>query len=417
MASIKDLKNDQNSLVIDATGSSNSSNDAEVIDATQSSKKNTTSKNNSNKTVVNLNGMFEQPKGNHTNVTPNSPTQKRVQGGRVQEPSNDILIDVTGESKREIADLSDLPSMTPEEEAYAKEHYVDDPVDRMLEGEDSLLGKYLDNKEAELKTGYETVAYNKKKEELEEEAELTGDDSALIDFENENVPISEMEKSVAVVSDDDILSSLNKNKEEDNQMSNTEEEKVEETVQVEENIDFDLDEEESVEEETIEESDDEEPVEDNEEEDVLNNLDDVSTDEPTEEAKVEEEKPKKVEKPDIDLEVTQVENTGNDIINDIDESLEIEEEDTPESEDDSAAILQKLKDLATERLKPVAKRLDISSFTVIKQPISNTKQFNVNPVKAAKWVLMNQGSTVMMKDPEKYHRQPIGFVLVAFRGG
>ena len=398
MASIKDLKNDQNSLVIDATGSSNSSNDAEVIDATQSSKKNTTSKNNSNKTVVNLNGMFEQPKGNHTNVTPNSPTQKRVQGGRVQEPSNDILIDVTGESKREIADLSDLPSMTPEEEAYAKEHYVDDPVDRMLEGEDSLLGKYLDNKEAELKTGYETVAYNKKKEELEEEAELTGDDSALIDFENENVPISEMEKSVAVVSDDDILSSLNKNKEEDNQMSNTEEEKVEETVQVEENIDFDLDEEESVEEETIEESDDEEPVEDNEEEDVLNNLDDVSTDEPTEEAKVEEEKPKKVEKPDIDLEVTQVENTGNDIINDIDESLEIEEEDTPESEDDSAAILQKLKDLATERLKPVAKRLDISSFTVIKQPISNTKQFNVNPVKAAKWVLMNQEATVMMKE-------------------
>ena len=384
MASIKDLKNDQDALTIDATGNNSKTVKKEVVN---------NSKNNggNGKTVVNLNGMFEQPKGNHTNIEPSGSSQKRVQGGRVQE-SKDLVIDATGNNnKREVADLSGLPDMTPEEEAYAKEHYVDDPMERMLEGEESILGKYLDNKEAELTAGYEAVAHNRQREKLVEEAELTGDDSALIAFDNGEV--SESEEKVTVVDDDDILSSLDSddNEEEEEVMSNIEDEKIEETVQEveEENIDFDMEDEDVA-------SDDDSDVDSEVEDDVLNNLDDISTDEPIEE--VVEEKPKKVEKPDIDLEVTQVENTGNDIINDIDESLEVEEEDTTEPEDDSAAILQKLKDLATERLKPVSKRLDISSFTVIKQPISSTKEFNINPVKAAKWVLMNQEATVMMKE-------------------
>ena len=406
MASIKDLKNNQDDITIDATGGSKSSK-KEESNTTQSS---SNTKNGNNKTVVNLNGMFEQPKGNHTNITPKSPSQKRVQGGRVQE-SKDVVIDATGGGGRVAADLSSLPDMTPEEAAYAKEHYVDNPVERLLEGEDSMLGKYLDNKEAELKAGYEAVAYNKQKEELEEEAELTGDDSALIEFENSNGNITKLdqENNVAVVNDDDILSSLESdNEEEEEIMPNDKEEKVVEEVveQVEEeNIDYDMDEEETtidaVEEDVEEEEteSEEEDIEESEDDEVLNNLDDISTDEPvSEEKKDEKEKPKKIEKPDIDLEVTQVENTGNDIINEIDEALEVEEEDNADPEDDSAEILQKLKDLATERLKPVSKRLDISSFTVIKQPISNTKQFNVNPVKAAKWVLMNQEATVMMKE-------------------
>ena len=384
MASIKDLKNQQqNNITIDVTGSSPNINE-DSTDNTESVKM------SGNKTVVNLNGMFEQPKGNHTNITPSSPSQKRVQGGRVRE-SKDVVIDATG-GGREAADLSSLPDMTPEEAAFAKEHYVENPVERMLEGEDSLLGKYLDNKEAELKAGYETVAYNKQREELEEEAELTGDDSALIDFDNSNGNIDYEKDNISVVSDDDILSSLEDDEEEEEVMSNNDEENI---VGLDNELydntnDTGIDDSELDDEELYPE--DQELSED-EEDDVLNNLDDVSTEEETV-----VEKPKKIEKPDIDLEVTQVENTGNDIINSIDESLEVEEEDTPEAEDESAAILQKLKDLATERLKPVSKRLDISSFTVVKQPISNTKQFNVNPVKAAKWVLMNQEATVMMKE-------------------
>ena len=386
MASIKDLQNNQDNLTIDVSGSSS---DAEIIDTTNPSSNTIKSKNS--KTVVNLNGMFEEQKGRHTNVIPSAPSQKRVkQSGRVQE-SKDVVIDATGSNQRVAADLSALPEMTPEEAAFAKEHYVDDPVERMLEGDDSLLGKYLDNKEAELKASYEAVAYNKQKEELEEEAELTGDDSALIEFENNN-SYEDVDTDVAIVSDDDILSSLNDNKEEETIMSNTEKEKDQETLQVEEDINFDAIEEDDVE----SEEDIDEELEEIENDEVLNNLDNVSTDEsPKDEKK--EDNPKKIEKPDIDLEVTSVENTGNAIIEEIDLSLEVEEEVT-DSDDDSAEILQKLKDLATERLKPVSKTLDISSFTVIKKPVANTKQFNVNPVKAAKWVLMNQQSTVMMKE-------------------
>lgn len=392
MASIKDLKNNQDGITIDATGGASSSNIEKVSNTVQEQPK------GNNKTVVNLNGMFEQSKGNHTTITPSTPSQKRVQGGRVQEPK-DLVIDATGNS-RKVADLSSLPDMTPEEAAYAKEHYVDDPMERMLEGDDSLLGKYLNDKEAELKTGYEAVAYNIQKEKLEEEAELTGDDSALLEFENNNGNIEE--ENVTVIGDDDILSSLDdseNDEKEEELMPNNKEEKIEETVQAveEENVnfeDFKIDEDYKGGSEPVDAVDDE-IEEESDEDDVLNNLDDVSTEE---EEPVKEEKPKKIEKPDIDLEVTQVENTGNDIINEIDDSLEVEEEDSPEPEDDSAEILKKLKDLATERLKPVSKRLDISSFTVIKQPISNTKEFNVNPIKAAKWVLMNQEATVMMKE-------------------
>ena len=392
MASIKDLKNNQDGITIDATGgTTTSSNNTEKVNSAVQEQ----SKGNA-KTVVNLNGMFEQPKGNHTTVTPSAPSQKRVQGGRIQE-SKDLVIDATGNG-RKIADLSNLPDMTAEEAAYAKDHYVDNPMGRMLEGEDSLLGKYINNKEAELKAGYEAVAYNRQKEKLEEEAELTGDNSALLEFENNNGNIEE--EDVAIISDEDILSSLDDYKDDEKEeelMPNNEEEKFEETVQaVEEDAEFEtddslLDDEELYPEDYTEDQD----LSEDEEDDVLNNLDDVSIEE---EEPVKEEKPKKIEKPDINLEVTQVENTGNDIINEIDESLEIEEEDSGESEDDSAEILKKLKDLATERLKPVSKRLDISSFTVIKQPISNTKEFNVNPIKAAKWVLMNQEATVMMKE-------------------
>ena len=305
MASIKDLKNNQNdNLTIDITGSS--SDDTEVIDVTQSSK-NTTTKNNGNKkTVVNLNGMFEQPKGNHTSVTPSSSTQKRVQGGRVQE-SKDVVIDATGgnSSSRVKADLSDLPDMTPEEAAYAKEHYVEDPMEKMLEGEESLLGKYLENKEAELKAGYDTIAYNQKKEELEAEAELTGDDSALIEFENNNGQFEQ--DNVAILDDDDILSSLDDNDEEEEEvMSINEEEKMKpvEEENLDEENELTNDELEEVDFDDIEENENNEYVE--EEDDILNNLDDVSTEEEIEEKVVVKEEPKKIEKPDIDLEIDQV---------------------------------------------------------------------------------------------------------------
>ena len=171
------------------------------------------------KTTINMNGMFEQPKGNHTTITPKAKSQVRVQKTS-NNNSGDINIDATG--GRKVADLSSLPSQTPEEAAYAKKHFVDDPMERLLgDNEDTIFGKYLTHKEEELKDAYEQVSYNKELKELEEEAELTGDDSAVIEFMNshgdERVQeyddedaeevVSNSSKSV-VVNDDDIASSM-----------------------------------------------------------------------------------------------------------------------------------------------------------------------------------------------------------------
>lgn len=397
MASIKDLQNNQEET---------------VIDATQGPKKYPEPQSNNNvngrgKTTINMNGMFEQPKGNHTNVNPKGKSQVRAQ--RSNNNSGDISIDATGANNRRIADLSNLPTQTPEEAAYAKKHFVDDPMERLLgDNEDSIFGKYMVKKEEELKDAYEQVSYNKELKDLEEEAELTGDDSKVIDFMNQHgderiqeydeeeveTVTNNSSKSI-IVNDDDILSSL-KNKEEEPPMTD---EKIEEVFDEEEGVmDYsELDDEELYPEDiNIDDEDDGIPIEEDiEEENVLNNLDEVSTEE-----KPEKKKEIKIENPDIDLEVTNVENTGtNSIIADIDLSLEdVEEEEAPETDSDNNEVLKKLQRLATERLKPVSKRLDISSFTVVKKPISNTKQFNVNPVKAAKWVLMNQEATVLMKE-------------------
>ena len=75
-----------------------------------------------------------------------------------------------------------------------------------------------------------------------------------------------------------------------------------------------------------------------------------------------------------------------------------EEEEQDVAEDDRDAILENLKKLATEKLKPASKKLDISSFTVLKKPSSNTKLFKQQQVKAAKWVLPGQNNVVLMKE-------------------
>ena len=402
MASIKDLQNNQEETIIDATQGPKKS---------PQPQSNNNTMNGRGKTTINMNGMFEQPKGNHTNITPKGKSQVRVQRANNNNSSDDINIDATGGNNRKIADLSNLPTQTPEEAAYAKKHFVDDPMERLLgDNEETIFSKYMAKKEEELKDAYEQVSYNKELKDLEEEAELTGDDSAVIDFMNqhgdervqeydeEEVEVVANSSKSVVVNDDDILSSLN-NKEEEPPM--TDENKVEEVFDEEEEVmdDSELDDEELYpEDNNLNNEDDGIPVEEDEEENVLNNLDEVSTEE--EKPVVEEKKEVKIENPDIDLEVTSIENTGtNSIIDDIDLSLEdIEEEETPEADSDTDEVLKKLQKLATERLKPVSKRLDISSFTVVKKPISNTKQFNVNPVKAAKWVLMNQESTILMKE-------------------
>ena len=64
---------------------------------------------------------------------------------------------------------------------------------------------------------------------------------------------------------------------------------------------------------------------------------------------------------------------------------------------DAEDMLKHLKKLATEKIKPVSQKLDISSFTVLKKAKANTSMVE-QQVKVAKWVLPNQNAIVLMKE-------------------
>lgn len=82
----------------------------------------------------------------------------------------------------------------------------------------------------------------------------------------------------------------------------------------------------------------------------------------------------------------------------IDNDNIITNSDNDEDDDDNEESLKKLQKLATEKLKPVSNRLNISSFSVLQKPTHNTELFNVSKVKATKWVLPVQESIVLMKE-------------------
>ena len=77
----------------------------------------------------------------------------------------------------------------------------------------------------------------------------------------------------------------------------------------------------------------------------------------------------------------------------------VEDEEEAVADTDSEDVLKHLQALATEKLKPVSKKLNISSFTVLKKPVSNvTPMFKESSARVAKWVLPTQQSIVLMKE-------------------
>ena len=105
--------------------------------------------------------------------------------------------------------------------------------------------------------------------------------------------------------------------------------------------------------------------------------------------------------PDIDLDVEEgVESIGDSVEEDAVDDNEDEEINNSEiAETNDADILKQLQDMATERLKPTSKKLDISSFTVVKKPVTNVMPFfKPNKAKVAKWVLPTQKATIFMKE-------------------
>lgn len=104
--------------------------------------------------------------------------------------------------------------------------------------------------------------------------------------------------------------------------------------------------------------------------------------------------------PDIDLDVEEgVDSIGDSVEDDAEEDEDDEIHNSEPVEADDETILKQLQDMATERLKPTSKKLDISSFTVVKKPVSNVMPFfKPNKAKVAKWVLPTQKATIFMKE-------------------
>lgn len=104
--------------------------------------------------------------------------------------------------------------------------------------------------------------------------------------------------------------------------------------------------------------------------------------------------------PDIDLDVEEgIESIGDSVEDTTDDNDDEEINNSEIAETDDDTILKQLQDMATERLKPTSKKLDISSFTVVKKPVTNVMPFfKPNKAKVAKWVLPTQKATIFMKE-------------------
>lgn len=269
-------------------------------------------------------------------------------------------------------DLTSLPKEPAPEnihESLAKD---------ILEGEDSLLGKYIKEKKEEFVERMATFDQEKEmaeeeaaeKEEAEDEGELgfeslASDDTSFDENDMKNVEVISEDISEAEV---DIIESSDD--EDDEEIVDTVEEPVVD-VKVEEAVD------------TLKS-----PLDDLVEETPVDVKDAVA-----EEIKPEENN-KKVEdesvSSDFDPDVTEVQVESNE--------SNIVEDDGSENDVDQDEVLDHLKKLATEKLKPVSRNLNISSFTILKKPTANIKGLETETVKAAKWVLPTQGSVVMMKE-------------------
>lgn len=238
------------------------------------------------------------------------------------------------------ADLSGLPKSELEQQAEKDIH--ESLAKDILEGENSPFAKYVQQKTAEME---ERMAEYEQEQELDEELD-DDEESSYTDSYNGGL----FDADVNYKDEDDV-----------------EEEEVNMSI-IEENIEVET------EDETEKENDD------------FSANDNASV----EENKVEKNKEERIENPDIDV-------TVDSELSEIDEVIE-EEESTSDAERDE--VLKHLKNLVTDKLKPVSKSLDISSFTVLKKATANTKSIlnNTTQVKVAKWVLFNQESIVLMKE-------------------
>lgn len=251
----------------------------------------------------------------------------------------------TGKTTTTTREHFDPRTIIPKEEPKEEQPTV---LDSILEGPNSMLGKYIDKRTQEMEERLST--FDEEKAEVEEGLSDKLEDDGL-DHSSLIAIAGSTEKTTLHFEDD-------------------KEDEIKDTDLSGYNIDS-------------EELDND-----------SNNEDDAVKEDDTDikEAVVE------VESPNIDIEVTTISDSKTEEdSNDSDDEVE-DESDSQEIEDDSDAMLKHLRKIATEKIKPIYKDLDISGFTVVKKASTNSNLLKKPLPKAAKWVLMNQESIVLMKE-------------------
>lgn len=293
--------------------------------------------------------------GRHTVITP-----RQQQGA-----TTGTVINTTAASSRIMAkDMNEIDLTQIE----ASQQPAEDPnihvsiAADILEGENSPFAKYKQEKMAEAQRYMEERAA---KEELEDEMEESdnegsfesgnNDEAAEIGFESsadtDNIKVTTQEN--VSVDAENLDESFSTDEKEDKSDEDFTESSNTENTSIEENKDQDKDKE--------------------KEEDYSVGI---------------------TEDDNIDLEVTNVE--GKPVVTEDENTLD-DAADSGVVADDTE-VLEHLQKLATERIKPIARKLDLSSFTVMKKPTANLKALQNTDVKAAKWVLPSQDSVVLMKE-------------------
>lgn len=291
------------------------------------------------------------PHSSHTFVPDNTREKILAQQKAMnqEENNNRVTVDLTS---------MNLPkSETETAGVEIRENFVKD----ILEGEDSVFGKYIKEKEEEAKQWMEEKAMEEEIEEKEKKSE----DGSNVDEDGEDYMVGT--DSLSEQSLDDMI------EEDQSEYSISEEDFHEEMV--------------------TNDTEEEEYNEPMEEETSVEETGSVVQEESEKEIATEDDTSVSIDESELELEVSEVKSNTT-----LDLDIQDEEEEATQEEEEKESI-NHLRDLAIERLKPISKRLDISSFTVAKKPVRNLSNLlSQTTVKAAKWVLPNQQCIVLMKE-------------------
>ena len=298
------------------------------------------------------------------------PNHKFIKQELKRSPESAGAVKLSGGTKR-VVNVSDIPTK-PEPEV--QEVHVS-PMDDMLgvDNPDSMLSKWMKNKEEEAK---EWIA------EKEEEAAVNEDDDSELDGKSIGEEFETVVDKRILVEDDDLDIDISSNdddeiNEETNDMSPNENE-INEII---ENLE-------------IEDEELDLAIDDEEEKGEILSDNSAGIDSDATEHQVVEVEEESYSLEDLDIEES-TETTEAPVV--VEDS---EEDEVKEAEEDSDEdILKNLQKMITEKIKPVSTQLDLSTFTIVKKPITNINNYITDvSSRVIKWVLPNQDAIVKMKD-------------------